>query len=144
MRSSFKERHEARILADRAAKYRRTHPLYKMLMVAQQRAYRNAIPFNIEQDDIRTSVYCPYLGHKLTYTVNNGRVKTNALIGCDNLVKGYIPGNVRLMSDQAVQMKGNATPEELVIFAWNILRLHKDTVAQLEAEERERAEKGER
>ena len=58
---------------------------------------------------------CPVLGMKLDWSMNGLQYNSPSL---DRIypTKGYIPGNVMMMSDIANRMKSNATPEQLKQF----------------------------
>lgn len=64
---------------------------------------------------------CPYLGCELTYSVGHSYCPTQATVDRIDSSKGYVKGNIQIISAKANTMKSNATPEELVIFARNIL-----------------------
>jgi hypothetical protein len=80
--------------------------------------------FNISIDDIIIPEYCPYLNIKLTTDVNNCFLPNYTTIDRIDSKKGYIKGNIQIISKLANTMKSNATKEELIIFAKNILKLN--------------------
>lgn len=57
-------------------------------------------------------IYCPVLGIKL---VPGGQIKDHSpsLDRIDN-TKGYVKGNVHVISDRANRLKSDGTPEELM------------------------------
>jgi hypothetical protein len=65
-----------------------------------------------------------------------GRIKSNMSIDRIDSTKGYIPGNIQIISDLANRMKQDATEEELVTFARNILRIHAGTEHNLSPAEK--------
>lgn len=99
----------------------------KMLNRAKQRAKNNNIPFSITEKDIVIPEYCPILEIKLEHH----RGKPGAYKNSPSLDKivpelGYVPGNVRVISQLANQCKGNATEEEMLKFAhWVIANYEK-------------------
>lgn len=99
----------------------------KMLNRAKERAKKNNIPFSITEKDIVIPEYCPILGIKLEHH----RGKSGAYKNSPSLDKivpelGYVPGNVRVISQLANQCKGNATKEEMLKFAhWVIANYEK-------------------
>jgi len=68
---------------------------------------------------------CPVLGIELDWNVkiNGGQDNSPSLDRIDS-TKGYIKGNVMLMSTLANKMKQNATPEHLVKFSKYMLSEH--------------------
>jgi hypothetical protein len=68
---------------------------------------------------------CPVLGIELDWDVkmNGGQDNSPSLDRIDS-TKGYIPGNVMIMSTLANKMKSNATPEHLVKFSKYMLSEH--------------------
>lgn len=94
---------------------------YRLYNSCKGNAKRKNIEFNIEIGDIIIPECCPIFGWKLTNISGEGRVKTNASIDRVDSSKGYIKGNIVIMSDLANRMKQNATEEELVLFAEGIL-----------------------
>lgn len=90
----------------------------KMLNRAKTRANKNNIPFSITEKDIVIPEYCPIMGIKLEHHRGKpGAYKNSPSL--DRIIpeKGYVPGNVRVISQLANQCKGNATIEELIQFS---------------------------
>lgn len=94
----------------------------------KSRAKKIGIEFNIDATDIKIPSICPILGIPIFKKIkgdgnsNKGpRATSPSLDRIDN-TKGYIKGNVQVISSKANAMKNNATPEELLQFAfWVIL-----------------------
>ena len=82
-----------------------------MLTNARQRSKRNGRECTITKEDIVIPEYCPVLGIKLE---QGGSFKSNSpsLDRIDNS-KGYIRGNVIVVSNRANSIKRDATIEEL-------------------------------
>lgn len=89
------------------------------LIVLRNRAKREGLEFNLEESDIVIPSHCPYLGVKITN--KQGRYKYNSSVDRINPKKGYVKGNIEVISDLANRMKQNATRRELVLFAKGIL-----------------------
>jgi len=87
-----------------------------MLAQAKSRAKRKGIEFNITLDDIRIPEICPYLKIPLEF----GTMFAPSLDRV-NSEQGYIKGNVEVISRKANIMKSNASTEELLEFAYEIL-----------------------
>lgn len=79
-------------------------------------AYRG-IEFSISPEDVVWCTHCPILGIELDYTPLRGghRDNTPSLDRIDT-TKGYIPGNVHIVSSKANRAKSNLTLDELRSF----------------------------
>lgn len=105
-------------------KYLNDHQEARMLNVARQTAKRKNLEFNITLEDIIIPSICPFLGCKLTNIFGRGRVATNASIDRIDSTKGYIRGNIQVISDLANRMKQEATPSQLIEFAKGVLTIY--------------------
>ena len=90
-----------------------------MLRDAKARARDKKIPFDIDKDYIRSIVpsHCPVLGIPLEWSARRGG-KASALPNSPSLdridpTKGYVKGNVWIISHRANTIKNDATHEEL-------------------------------
>jgi hypothetical protein len=94
------------------------NPIKRMLARAKSRSKTRNHEFNIEFEDIIVPEYCPILNIKLEY--NSGRAggesNSPSLDRIDN-TKGYVKGNVIVISQLANCMKSSSSPEELKQFA---------------------------
>ena len=93
-------------------------------MQAKATAKKKNLEFNIGLEDIILPEFCKYLGTKLTNIQGQGAVWSNYSIDRIDSTKGYIKGNVEIISRKANSMKNMATEEELVVFAKNVLKLY--------------------
>ena len=103
-------------------RYLRKYPEKRLWMTAQAHARTSGREFSIGIEDIIIPEYCPYLGIKLTNITGQGRHFTNPSLDRKDNSKGYVPGNVEVISWRANRMKSNATPNELLKFADAILK----------------------
>ena len=95
---------------------------YKMLARAKSRAKKNNLPFNLELDDIIIPDTCPLLGIKIES--NNFRNSPNNP-SLDKIIpsKGYIKGNIWVISNRANTLKNDATIQELELLVENLKKL---------------------
>jgi len=87
-----------------------------MLNRSKSRAKRKAFEHNIELDDISIPNNCPLLGIPLFKGEDSVQENSPTLDRIDSS-KGYIKGNVWVISYKANTIKSNATPEELLTIA---------------------------
>lgn len=94
------------------ARKRKEDPVYEMFMNARKRAKKKNLEFRIEKEDIVIPDTCPITGVKIE--INTGKCKQNSpsLDRIDNS-KGYIKGNVRVISNRANHCKSNLSLEEI-------------------------------
>ena len=92
-----------------------------LLSSAKRNAKNNNREFDITLEDIVIPTHCPILGIELTF----GGKRNNSSYSVDRIdnSKGYIKGNIQIMSWLANRMKSDATKEQLVKFATYILNL---------------------
>lgn len=95
----------------------------KILHNAKTRAKAQGLPFNLTIDDIIIPDKCPLLGTTLTRGDHKRWEAPEHTISLDKIYpdKGYVKGNVRVISSLANTMKNNATYEQLANFAKNIM-----------------------
>ncbi len=124
----MKKRKNIKILA--LSKYRNLHALKQNLYKsARKRALIKGLEFNIELKDIHIPKRCPILKVPLIcstrYSPSIDRIYPD---------KGYVKGNIAIISTLANSMKANATPKELLIFARNIKK-YMDLYQEVEVDE---------
>jgi hypothetical protein len=82
--------------------------------VARKRAKRKNLQFNITLADLGAPPKCcPVLGVRLNYGPGKTRDHDRASIDRMNNRRGYVPGNVRVISYRANSLKSDATVKEL-------------------------------
>jgi hypothetical protein len=96
----------------------------RMLAKSVVRAKEIGLEHNIDITDIIIPDRCPYLNIELTHDLMKGQITTNSSLDRIDSTKGYIKGNVQVISRLANTMKNSATLEQLIEFATNILKLH--------------------
>lgn len=93
----------------------------KICAKAKERAKKDGLEFSITIEDIPLPEFCPYLGIKLTHDLGQGQKFSNSSIDRINNTKGYIPGNVRIISRLANSMKTSSSREEREAFSKAVL-----------------------
>ena len=96
----------------------------RLLLKAKTNAKRNNLDFDITIDDIVIPDKCPYLNCDLTYIRGKGLVQSNVSIDRINPNKGYVKGNIQVLSYLANRMKSDATEQQLIDFAKGVLNIH--------------------
>lgn len=109
--------------AARQRKYekQKLSPEQLILQRIRHSARHRGLEFDLEVEDIIIPEYCPYLGYKLQF--GDGRPEKNSysVDRVDNSL-GYVKGNIEVISKLANAMKQNATEEEQIRFAKEVLR----------------------
>lgn len=107
----------------RAKQYLNDNQDYRLYQLTKSKCKKHGIEFNLDLADFKIPDTCKYLGVKLTNIMGTGRVPTNASIDRIDNTKGYIKGNIQIISDLANRMKQDATLDQLETFAINILKM---------------------
>jgi hypothetical protein len=84
---------------------------------ARRRALLKGIPFDLTEDDVVIPERCPVLGIPLGF--DGGLSERGSSPSLDRIdpSRGYVRGNVLVISFRANQIKSDATPEELRMVA---------------------------
>jgi len=114
--------------AERSRMYKERCPARVLLNSAKRRAKDKKFKFNIEVSDINIPTMCPILDIPILRVYTEGKKagptpNSPSLDRIDNN-KGYVKGNVQVISHLANTMKASASPEELVKFARWILKTY--------------------
>jgi len=115
---------KAQAIQDR---YKKANWELSMLRAAKANAAKMNREFSLELEDIIIPEYCPYLNVPLTRECRKENNKHNPSIDRIDPSKGYLRGNIRVISFKANRMKSDFSNQELVTIANNILSLHKET-----------------
>lgn len=91
----------------------------------KSRTKKRGIEFTITPEDIRIPERCPLLDIPLEFGTNKHKDASPSLDRLDNS-KGYVPGNVWVISFAANTMKRDASIPDLIFFAKNVLRIFGD------------------
>lgn len=98
--------------------WRRKQPGKMLVTLAKQRAKKEGVPFAISDKDIKLVNKCPVLGIEIKYGLTKCSNNSPTI---DKFIpsKGYVPGNVELISMKANRLKSDATIKEIGnIYRW--------------------------
>jgi hypothetical protein len=99
-------------------RWQRRRPVQAMLSRARSSAKKRGLDFAITPADVTIPKRCPVLGIPLVNTVGEGR-RVDGSITLDRIdnTRGYVPGNVLVVSWRANRIKSDASLEELRLIA---------------------------
>lgn len=97
-------------------------PIRYLLNQCRYRARKAGEEFSITKEELEVPNICPIFGIPLFFTPGKRTPNSYSLDRVDNS-KGYVKGNVRVISFQANMMKGDMTIEQVE----NLLRYMKDS-----------------
>jgi hypothetical protein len=99
--------------------YLRKDKTMSMLYTAKHKSKREGIPFNLDKSDLFMPELCPLLGIKLNC---DNTIVSDSSPSLDRIFpdKGYVKGNVWIISNKANTMKNSATVEEIEMLAKNL------------------------
>ena len=103
--------------------------LYRKIL-SKRRSYRNikgGIIINLNPEDIPIPDYCPYLNTKLSYKTDKLNKLSKFSVSIDRIdnSKGYVKGNIMVISRLANTIKNEASIDELKVFSLNIIKRYK-------------------
>ncbi len=104
------------------ADWKQNNPELNIWSNAKYRAKRKGYEFNLEPSDIVIPTVCPYLGIVLTSYKLKGHLDSHMSLDRIDSSKGYVKGNVEVISYRANAMKQNANKDQLITFAKNVLK----------------------
>lgn len=108
----YREKYRATVNARSKAK-RQQFPKETMLHRTKMRSRVTGREFSLTADDIEIPTHCPVLGIELSVASRGHCDGSPSLDRIDNS-KGYVPGNVIVISNRANKLKGDATLDELI------------------------------
>lgn len=92
-------------------------PSFALLDAARARAKKHNVPYALTVDDVRLLLVdvCPVLGIPLQRNKGKGAPSDNSPT-LDRIIpsRGYVPGNIIVVSKLANQIKSSATPDQIL------------------------------
>lgn len=117
-------------------KVRQDRPDKALLERARKRARRRGIRYSLRRSDITMPTTCPVLG--LPIVTGGTRASTSPSLDRIDPRKGYLPGNVRVISDKANRLKGHRDLQSIQrLSRFGAVRLRTDYMAVAKYMERE-------
>lgn len=120
-REREKIKNAARHASGKVAQWRARNRDSQMLASARTRAKEAGVPCTITRQDIQDvwTDKCPIFGYELksNHDGTHSHQRESHSLDRINPAKGYVPGNIQILSQRANAMKSDATPEELLQFA---------------------------
>jgi hypothetical protein len=104
-------------------------PEYLLWYRAKQSAKEYNREFDLSVEDIIIPTHCPYLGVELL--TNQIECQSSNYYSIDRIdsTKGYVKGNIQIISRFANTMKNSATIEQLITFSQNILKIYETQIS---------------
>jgi hypothetical protein len=93
----------------------------QILFRTKRRAELRGLEFNLDIDDIIIPDICPILEVPIIIGTKDNYEYSPSIDRIDNS-KGYVKGNIQIISKKANSMKNSASYNELITFCKNILR----------------------
>lgn len=90
----------------------------------KQSTKKRKLDFNLEPQDIIVPTHCPLLGVELLFDKVDSSSDNYYTVDRIDSSKGYIKGNVQVISRLANTMKNKSTEKELITFSQNILKMY--------------------
>jgi len=109
---------------DHIKNYRKSKQDEATLSGIKRRAKQKKLEFDLEVEDILGTT-CPIFGVELKRGSKQGPSDFAPSVDRIDNSKGYVKGNVQVLSNLANKMKANATPEQLLQFAEWVFKTYK-------------------
>lgn len=106
--------------------WRTKNPQKRLVLCTRQSAKLKGLEHNIDETDLTLPEYCPLVGIKIDYSAGTGKTMDKPSVDRIDPTKGYIKGNVEVMSSLANTMKNKATPEQLLFFAKELVKRYEN------------------
>ena len=100
---------------------------YILWNAARQRAKKSGFAFEITREDVVIPQFCPILGLEIEQLERGRMNPCSPSLDRFDPAKGYVPGNVWVISWRANRMKCDASPSELRAFCIGMLKALDET-----------------
>lgn len=122
-KKSWEENYDDNLMRSRtyAKNMRANNPVSTLLSAARRRAKISGLEFNITHKDVQIPLYCPVIGIPLITNTKRQNANSPSIDRIDN-TKGYIKGNVRVISWRINHRKSDMTIYEILALAEYINR----------------------
>ena len=108
------------IIKEKGKEYYRRRLKNRLVNSARARSRSHGYEFDITEADFIIPAFCPLLGIPMVVNEKGSTKENSFSLDRIDSSKGYIKGNVKVISKQANIMKNNANKEELLLFSLNI------------------------
>ena len=137
IKASLYPEYKEKLLEQKRAEVRK-HKAKYMLNRVKRKSLKYGYEFNLDLEDIVIPDICPILEVPLEMGTKDDYEYSPSIDRIDNS-KGYVKGNIQIISKKANSMKNCATYEELKKFCKNVLRysLNNDEKEIIESENKE-------
>lgn len=98
---------------EKVREYQTKDPARNLWRAARLRAHKRGLPFDLEVSDAAIPSACPVLGIPLTPCLGKGLTDSSPTVDRIDNAKGYVKGNVLVVSWRANRIKNDATVAEL-------------------------------
>lgn len=99
-------------LNEQTRQWHKNNPEKSLLLSSRTRARRKELPFNLTLEDIVIPTVCPILGISM-FTLKGKRTDNTPSLDRKIPEKGYVKGNVAIVSWRANRLKNDASLDEL-------------------------------
>lgn len=97
--------------------FRLRHPKRYILQSAKSRAKTSGLEFNITENDFEIPEICPALSIPIFVQAGKGKSPNSPSLDRIDSSKGYIKGNVQVLSWRANNLKSDGTPGEFKLLS---------------------------
>ena len=110
----------------KSIEYVRIHKKSILLNKAKNRAKKKGLEFNIDVSDVVIPKICPVLGIDIITDLQGRYTHNSPSIDRIDNDKGYVKGNVRVISHRANHLKGNGTVAEMRLIIQDLETIEKE------------------